>query len=119
MTTLAISSRKKEIRTRRHARVRAKISGTATRPRLSVFRSNRGITAQLIDDEKSVTLVGISSLTLKKGTPVERARACGVKLAELAKAKKISTVVFDRGGFLYAGAVKALAEGAREGGLDF
>ena len=106
MTTLAISSRKKEIRTRRHARVRAKISGTATRPRLSVFRSNRGITAQLIDDEKSVTLV-------------ERARACGVKLAELAKAKKISTVVFDRGGFLYAGAVKALAEGAREGGLDF
>ena len=113
------TARKLETRTRRHARVRAKVFGTAERPRLSVFRSNRGIFAQLIDDEKGVTVLGLSSLSLSKGTPVERARKCGVTLAEKAKVKKISTVVFDRGGFLYAGAVKALAEGAREGGITF
>lgn len=103
---------------RRHRRIRAKVSGTATRPRLSVFRSNRSISAQLIDDEKSVTIAAASSRTLK-GSSAEKARTVGKTIADKAKEKKVTSAVFDRGGYLYAGAIKALADGAREGGLAF
>lgn len=102
----------------RHKRIRAKVAGTGSRPRLSVFRSNRGIYAQLIDDEKSMTLAFASSLALKGGSG-EKAKAVGKTIAEQALGKKIESVVFDRGGYLYAGAIKALADGAREGGLKF
>jgi len=110
---------KKYHRMRRHNRIRAKISGTANTPRLAVFRSARFISAQLIDDLKGVTLLATSDQKIKKGTKVERAKAVGVEMALKAKEKKITKVVFDRGGFLYAGRVKALAEAAREGGLTF
>jgi large subunit ribosomal protein L18 len=106
-------------RIRRHAKVRAKISGTAARPRLSVFRSNKAIYAQLVDDISGVTLASASDVKDTKGTNVERAIAVGTALANAAKAKKITTVVFDRGGYLFAGRVKALAEAARAGGLQF
>lgn len=112
--------KKKNIRTRRHARIRAKISGTKDRPRLSVFRSNKYIYAQLIDDETGKTLVAASDIGVKKGkTKVERAREVGSLIAEAAKVKKIKDVVFDRGGFVYAGRVKSLADAARETGLVF
>lgn len=103
---------------RRHRRIRAKVSGTAARPRLSVFRSNRSISAQLIDDEKSVTIASASSRTLK-GSSAEKARTVGKTIADKAKEKNVTSAVFDRGGYLYAGAIKALADGAREGGLAF
>lgn len=103
---------------RRHRRIRAKVSGTALRPRLSVFRSNRALSAQLIDDEKAVTLAAASSAKLK-GSSAEKAKAVGKAIAEKAKAKNVTLAVFDRGGYLYAGAIKALADGAREGGLIF
>ncbi len=103
---------------RRHRRIRAKVIGTATRPRLSVFRSNRAISAQLIDDDKAVTLASASSAKLK-GTSAEKAKTVGKSIAEKALAKGVKTAVFDRGGYLYTGAIKALAEGAREGGLKF
>lgn len=103
---------------RRQRRIRAKVSGTATRPRLSVFRSNRAISAQLIDDEKAVTVASASSAKIS-GSSAEKAKAVGKNIADQAKAKQIGTVVFDRGGYLYAGAIKALADGAREGGLKF
>ena len=110
-------------RARRHARVRNKISGTAECPRLCVFRSNTGIYAQIIDDVKGVTLVSASSLekelNLKNGGNVEAAKVIGAEIAKRAKKAKINTVVFDRGGYLYHGRVKALAEAAREGGLEF
>ena len=106
-------------RMRRHNRIRAKISGTGSVPRLAVFRSARYITAQLIDDEKGITLVSATDLKEKKGTKLERAKAIGISIAQKAKEKKIASVVFDRGGFLYAGRVKALADAAREGGLTF
>ncbi len=105
---------------RRHRRIRAKISGTGSRPRLAVFRSLQHIYAQLIDDEKGQTLLQVSDKEIKeKMTKSQRARAVGKLLAEKAKAQKITVVVFDRGGFLYHGRVKELAEGAREGGLKF
>ncbi len=109
------------VRVRKHARVRAKISGTPECPRLCVFRSNKHIEAQIIDDVKGVTLVSTSSVQLKlaNGNNVEGAKLVGAKIAELAKAKKISKVVFDRGGYLYHGRVAALADAAREGGLKF
>ena len=109
------------VRVRKHARVRAKISGTAECPRLVVFRSNKNIEAQIIDDVKGATLVSTSSVQLKltNGGNVEGAKLVGTKIAELAKAKKISKVVFDRGGYIYHGRVAALAEAAREGGLKF
>lgn len=103
----------------RHGKVRSKITGTADRPRLSVFRSNVVIYAQLIDDTKGSVLTSFSSMKLKKEKGVESAKKVGLELAKLAKDKKISTCVFDRGGYLYHGRVKALAEGAREGGLKF
>ncbi|MFI3114738.1 MAG: 50S ribosomal protein L18 [Clostridia bacterium] len=107
-------------RLRRHKRVRAKISGTATRPRLNVFRSNKNITAQIIDDVAGVTLVAATSQSVEgNGSNKEAAKAVGALVAKLAKEKGIENVVFDRGGYVYHGRVQALAEGAREGGLKF
>ena len=109
------------VRVRKHERVRVKISGTPECPRLVVFRSNKNIEAQIIDDVKGVTLVSTSSVQLKlsNGGNVEGAKVVGAKIAELAKAKKIEKVVFDRGGYIYHGRVQALADAAREGGLKF
>jgi large subunit ribosomal protein L18 len=108
-------------RLKRRRRVRAKVRGSAERPRVSVFRSNRGISAQLIDDEAGRTLVAVNwteaELRGLRGT--EQATRVGAALAERAKAAGIETVVFDRGGYKYHGRVKALADGAREGGLAF
>jgi len=102
----------------RHRRVRAKVVGTKDKPRLSVFRSNKHIFLQLIDDRSGKTLVSESDLKLKKKTTkTEIAREVGKKLAESAKLKKIKNVVFDRGGYKYHGRIKAAAEGAKEGGL--
>ena len=111
-----------EIRKIRHERVRKKISGTPECPRLDVFRSAKHIYAQIIDDVNGVTLVSASSLEKDfacEGTKSDAAKQVGVNVAERAKAKGIDTVVFDRGGYVYHGRVKALAEGAREGGLQF
>jgi len=108
-----------EQRTRRHSRIRAKISGTSEIPRLSVFKSNRYISAQLIDDEKGVTLAASHSKEVKGKTLLEKSALVGKDIAGKAVAKKIKKVVFDRGGFFYTGCVKALADGAREGGLEF
>jgi large subunit ribosomal protein L18 len=106
-------------RLKRRRRVRAKVTGTPARPRVSVFRSNRGISAQLIDDVSARTLAAVSwtEAALRELAPTERATRAGALLAERAKAAGISTAVFDRGGYLYHGQVKALAEGAREAGL--
>jgi len=112
----------REARERRHRRIRGKVQGTADRPRLAVFRSNKGIFAQLVDDESGRTIAGASWLGLPKsfsGTKTEQAREVGKAVAAAAKKAGIETVVFDRGGYLYHGRVKALAEGAREGGLQF
>lgn len=109
-------------RMKRHIRVRGKISGTPERPRLSVFRSNANIYAQIIDDESGVTLASASTLDKEfdgAAGNVEAARKVGKAVAERAKAKGIDTVVFDRSGYIYHGRVAALAEGAREGGLEF
>ena len=106
-------------RKRRHVKIRANLSGTAEKPRLSVFRSNKAVYAQLIDDTKGATLASASSLSLKGKKGLEGAKSVGVELAKTAKAKKIELCVFDRGGYKYHGQVKALAEGAREGGLKF
>src|ERR671936_613699 len=111
-----------EARRRRHRRVRGKLIGTAERPRVSVFRSNRGISAQLVDDLEGKTLAAASWQQLKKslkGSKTEQAAEVGKLLATNAKKAGIEQVVFDRGGYLYHGRVKALAEGAREGGLRF
>lgn len=107
-------------RKRRHQRVKARILNVS-RPRLSIFRSNKYIYAQIIDDEKNKTLVGLSDSSLrdKKSNKSARARALGLMIAEYAKKAKIKKVVFDRGGYRYHGRVRALAEGAREGGLEF
>ena len=113
---------KPQARARRHKRVRGKIYGTAERPRLVVFRSNSGIEAQLIDDADGKTLAAASWLQLKKtfkGNKTQQADEVGKLLAENAKNANLETVVFDRGGYLYHGRVKALAEAAREGGLKF
>lgn len=112
---------KNKLRLKRHRRIRGKISGTAERPRLSIFRSNKNIYAQLIDDVAGVTLASASTLdeNVSDATKVEQAAAVGKAIAEAAKAKNISTVVFDRSGYLYHGRVQALAAAARENGLDF
>lgn len=112
---------KNKLRLKRHRRIRGKISGTAERPRLSIFRSNKNIYAQLIDDVAGVTLASASTLdeNVSDATKVEQAAAVGKAIAEAAKAKNISTVVFDRSGYLYHGRVQALADAARESGLDF
>jgi large subunit ribosomal protein L18 len=108
-------------RLRRRRRVRARISGTAERPRLSVFRSNRGVFAQLIDDTKGHTLAAVNWVEpeLRKLTASDQAKKAGELLAERAKAAGVETCVFDRGGYQYHGRVKALADGARVGGLAF
>ncbi len=103
----------------RHRRVRASVSGTTDRPRLSVYKSNTRIIAQIIDDAKGVTLAAITSDKMKGTTPRERAEAAAKQLAEAAKSKGISSVVFDRGGFLYTGTIKAFADAARAAGLNF
>ena len=108
-----------EQRDRRHKRIRAKVSGTAEIPRLSVFKSNRYISVQLIDDEKSVTLASSHSKDIKGKTLLEKSAGVGKDIAAKAGSKKITKVVFDRGGFFYTGCVKAVADGAREGGLIF
>jgi large subunit ribosomal protein L18 len=112
----------RESRARRHRRVRGKVAGTAERPRLAVFRSNRGIEAQLVDDETGRTVASASWLGLPKsfkGDKTAQATEVGKLLAANAKSAGVEAVVFDRGGYLYHGRVKALADGAREGGLQF
>jgi len=112
----------REGRMRRHKRVRGKVSGTAQRPRLVVFRSNRGIEAQLVDDLSGKTVASASWLALKKsfkGDKSEQATEVGKQLAAAAKKAGVDVCVFDRAGYLYHGRVKALADGAREGGLSF
>ncbi|MBB5888484.1 50S ribosomal protein L18 [Lactovum miscens] len=109
---------KNKNRQKRHTRVRGKISGTAERPRLNVFRSNTNIYAQLIDDVAGTTLASASSMK-ETGSKTEQATKVGVAIAEAAKAIQIEEVVFDRGGYLYHGRVAALAESARENGLKF
>ena len=110
----------KQKQIRRHARVRSQISGTAERPRFSVFRSNKGLFLQLIDDLSGTTLVSVSNKDAKtKGTKTDLSFELGKLIAEQAKAKKISAVVFDRSSYKYHGRVKAVADGAREGGLVF
>ena len=118
MSTLTV----RKARERRHKRVRGKVIGSAERPRLVVFRSNRGIEAQLVDDLEGKTLAAASWLQLKKsfkGSKSEQAAEVGKLLAANAKKANLETVVFDRGGYLYHGRVKALADAAREGGLKF
>lgn len=111
-------TKKTENRVRRHARIRSHLSGTTEVPRLSVFKSNKGIYAQVIDDSKGVTLASASSLKLK-GTMMEKSAVVGEAVAKMAIDKKIKKVVFDRGGFLYTGHVKNLADAARKAGLTF
>lgn len=106
-------------RMKRHARVRKTVSGTEARPRLNVFRSNKNIFAQIIDDTKGTTLASASSLKMTNGGNIEGAKAVGKAIAEAAQKAGINEVVFDRGGYIYHGRVKALAEAAREAGLKF
>jgi large subunit ribosomal protein L18 len=112
-------NKRNAIRQRIHARIRAKLSGTGERPRLNVFRSLNHIYAQVIDDQTGQTLVSASSIKLKTGGNVAAAKEIGKAVAEKAVEKGIKKVVFDRGGFLYHGRIKALAEAAREAGLEF
>ncbi len=115
----SLTAKKKGQLKRRHARIRSRIMGTAERPRLAVFRSNKCIYAQLIDDVAGVTLVAASDIKATTGTKSERAAKVGSDIATGAKAKNINSVVFDRGGFAYTGRVQALADAARAGGLNF
>jgi large subunit ribosomal protein L18 len=113
-----------ERRVRKHARVRKTVTGTAARPRLNVYRSSKHIYAQIVDDDKGHTLASASSLSkelegLKTGANRAAARAVGKLIAQKATAKNVTKVVFDRGGYVYHGRIKELAEGAREGGLKF
>ena len=112
-----------EMRLERHARIRKDLVGTSERPRLNVFRANANISAQIIDDEKGVTLVSASTLEkdlkIKNGGNIEAAKIIGAEIAKRAKKAKITKVVFDRGGYLYHGRVQALADAARENGLEF
>ncbi len=112
---------KNEVRVRKHVRVRQKVSGTSEKPRLCVFRSNKHISAQVIDDVKGITLVSSSSVALKlnDGGNVEGAKKVGEDIAKKCLEKKIDTVVFDRAGYIYHGRVKALADAARSAGLKF
>ena len=118
---MIVKESKNDVRKRRHTRVRNKISGTAECPRLNVFRSNTQIFAQIIDDVKGITLASSSSveLKIKNGGNAEGAALVGKDIAEKALKLKIKNVVFDRGGYLYHGRVQALAEAARENGLEF
>jgi large subunit ribosomal protein L18 len=109
---------KREMRVRRHRRVRKRVSGTAQRPRLAIYRSNRHIYAQLVDDHSAITVAAASDLAAGEGIKIDRAKQVGQAIAERARAAGIERAVFDRGGRLYHGRVKAVAEGAREGGLS-
>jgi large subunit ribosomal protein L18 len=108
-----------QMRVMRHSRVRSKIEGTTELPRLCVFRSNKNISCQVIDDETGTTLASATSLQLKNGGNIEGAKAVGADIAKKATKAGIKEVVFDRGGYQYHGSVQALAEAARENGLDF
>ncbi|HAJ70193.1 MAG TPA: 50S ribosomal protein L18 [Alkalibacterium sp.] len=121
MTIVITKPDKNKLRRKRHKRIRRNLSGTAERPRLSVFRSNTNIYAQLIDDVEGVTLASASSLDtdVSGDSKVEEAAAVGTLIAKRAKDKDLSVVVFDRGGYQYHGRVKALADAARENGLSF
>lgn len=110
---------KEQKRNVRHARVRAKVFGTDIRPRLSVFKSNKFIYGQIIDDSKGTTIVSASSKGISGKGLVEKAKTVGQEIAKLAKTKKIEQVVFDRGGYIYTGVIKSFADGARDGGLIF
>ncbi len=110
---------KTQRRDRRHVRVRAKVAGTALRPRLSVYKSNTRVIAQIIDDERGVTIAAVSSSEEKGKTPRERAEMAAATLAKKAAEKKVTKVVFDRGGFQYLGTLKAFADAARAAGLIF
>ena len=110
---------KQERRDRRHRRVRAKVFGSAARPRLSVHKSNTRLVAQVIDDERGVTLAAVSSAEEKGKTPRERAEMAATTLAKRAGEKGVKTVVFDRGGFQYLGTIQAFADAARKAGLEF
>lgn len=114
-----IKDKKSASRVRRHKKIRSKIANQAGALRLSVFKSNKYIYAQIIDDTLGKTLVSASSLDVKGKNAIERAKETGKDIAKKAIAKKIDKVVFDRGGFVYTGRIKAVAEGAREGGLKF
>jgi len=108
-----------EKRNRRHKRIRSRMIGTEERPRLSVFKSNKQIYAQIINDGEGKTLVAASTKEVKGASSLVKAKEVGELIAKRAKENKIKTIVFDRGGFVYTGKIKALAEGAREGGLIF
>jgi large subunit ribosomal protein L18 len=110
---------KREQRERRHRRVRANVIGTESRPRLSIYKSNTRLTAQIIDDTKGMTLAAVSSANEKGKTPKERAEQAAATLAKVAGSKGIKAVVFDRGGFQYVGTIKAFADAARGAGLEF
>jgi len=112
-------NKKQEKRIRLKSKIRAKIFGTEDRPRLSVFKSNNYIYAQIIDDNKKSTIISFSDMKIDKGNKTEKAKKVGEELAKLALSKKISKVVFDRNGFKYTGRIKALADSARQGGLTF
>ncbi len=104
---------------RRRARIRAKVNGTAVRPRLAIFKSHRYLYAQLIDDDKGHTLASSDSRAMKGAKPVDRAKEVGVDIAKKAQAIKITKVVFDRGGYIYGGKIAMIADAARAGGLEF
>lgn len=116
-----MATEREQTRLFRKMRVRKKVTGTPARPRLSVFRSSKHMYAQLIDDTTGATLVAASTLdaAAKSDKPIEQAKKVGALIAERAKSKQLSKIVFDRNGFLYHGRVKAVAEGARENGLEF
>ncbi len=111
--------KKQAIFSRRKARIRAKINGTAERPRLAIFKSHKYLYAQIIDDTKGHTLVAADSRNIKGKTPVERAKGLGIEIAKKAKSAGITKVVFDRSGYIYTGKVKVIADAGREGGLEF
>ncbi|MEK7463834.1 MAG: 50S ribosomal protein L18 [Patescibacteria group bacterium] len=114
------TSKQKQMKiARRHRKIRSILSGTSERPRLSVFKSHKYISVQIIDDTKGHTLAAFSSVDGKAKTPADKAKEVGIEIAKKAKALKIDKVVFDRGGYLYTGKIKAIADAAREGGLNF
>jgi large subunit ribosomal protein L18 len=114
-----MTTQRSEKRIRRHARIRARVKGTSERPRLAVFRSNKQFYAQIIDDERDETLVSAHSISSPKATPQEKAELVAKEIARRALEKNIKTVVFDRGGFLYAGNVKLFADSVRKAGIEF
>jgi len=116
---MTMTATKQLKRDRRHKRVRARVSGTAERPRLCVYKSNTRLIAQIIDDTEGKTLAAISSSSAKGGTPREKVLASAAELAKAAKDKGVTAVVFDRGGFNYTGTIKAFADAVREAGLTF